>query len=305
MHEFGKVAVLLGGRSAERDVSLKSGAAVLKALQEQGIDAHAFDPSEQPLQNLIDDGFERVFIALHGRGGEDGVMQGALEWLGLPYTGSRVLGSALAMDKIRSKQIWQTLELPTADYRIISEPLSLQCAEQVLAQLDGKVMVKPACEGSSIGMAKAEKPQELADAIAEALKFDDKILVERWIQGQEYTVTILNGRALPAIRMQTPHEFYDYSAKYQSKSTEYFCPCGLPAEEEQALKKHALHAFEALNGAGWGRVDAMKDDEGHWYLLEANTVPGMTEKSLVPMSAKAEGIEFPQLVVQILAAATV
>lgn len=303
MRSFGKVAVLLGGRSAEREVSLKSGQAVLAALQSKGVDAHAFDPAEQPLQNLKDQGFERVFIALHGRGGEDGVMQGALEWLGLPYTGSRVLGSALAMDKIRTKQIWQALELPTADYRMVTQALSLEQAEQLLAELSGAVMVKPACEGSSIGMAKATDPQHLAEAVAEALKFDPEVLIERWIEGEEYTVAMLDGEALPAIKMQTPHEFYDYSAKYQSQSTQYFCPCGLDAQEERQLQEFSQKAFAALEAEGWGRVDAMRDRQGNWYLLEANTVPGMTEKSLVPMAAKAQGLSFADLVVQILALA--
>lgn len=305
MHNFGKVAVLLGGRSQEREVSLKSGQAVLAALQSKGVDAHAFDPAERPLHDLIELGFERVFIALHGRGGEDGVMQGALEWLGLPYTGSRVLGSALAMDKIRTKQIWQALNLPTAEYRMVCEPLSLEQAEAILAELSGAVMVKPACEGSSIGMAKATDAEHLVSAVAEALKFDPEVLVESWIQGEEYTVAMLDGEALPAIRMQTPHEFYDYSAKYQSQSTQYFCPCGLDEEEERKLQGYAKAAFAALEAEGWGRVDAMKDEQGNWYLLEANTVPGMTEKSLVPMAAKAKGLSFADLVVQILALAKV
>lgn len=305
MDKFGKVAVLLGGRSEERDVSLQSGQAVLAALQSKGVDAHAFDPAEQPLQNLKEQGFDRAFIALHGRGGEDGVMQGALEWLGLPYTGSRVLGSALAMDKIRTKQIWQALELPTAHYRMVCEPLSLATAEQMLADLSGAVIVKPACEGSSIGMAKASDPQHLVDAVAEALRFDREVLVESWIQGEEYTVAIVGGEALPIIKMKTPHEFYDYSAKYQSQSTQYFCPCGLDEAEEAKLMAFAKKAFAALEGEGWGRVDAMRDEQGNWFLLEANTVPGMTEKSLVPMAAKAKGIGFADLVVQILASAKV
>lgn len=305
MFNFGKVAVLLGGRSQERDVSLKSGRAVLKALHNKGVDAHAFDPAEQPLQQLKEQAFDRVFIALHGRGGEDGVMQGALEWLGMPYTGSRVLGSALAMDKIRTKQIWQAVGLPTAEYRIVEQPVSFVAAAQLLSELSGAVMVKPACEGSSIGMAKATSAETLANAITEALRFDREVLVERWIQGEEYTVAMLDGQALPAIRMKTPHEFYDYSAKYQDQSTEYFCPCGLVAAEESKLQDFAKRAFAALECEGWGRVDAMRDQQGHWYLLEANTVPGMTEKSLVPMAAKATGLTFDDLVIQILAAARV
>ena len=301
MTDFGKVAVLYGGVSQEREISLKSGAAVFKGLKNKGVDAHLFDPAEQDLQQLKAQKFDRVFIALHGRGGEDGAIQGALEWLGLPYTGSRVLGSALGMDKIRTKQVWQSVGLPTANYAIVTEQLSVEKAQQLLASLNGKVIVKPACEGSSIGMAMAANAVELVAAITEALKFDREILVEQWITGKEYTVAILNGEALPAIRMQTPHEFYDYTAKYQSQTTQYFCPCGLEAAQEQQLQQFASKAFAAIDAQGWGRIDAMQDEQGDWFLLEANTVPGMTEKSLVPMAAKAKGLAFDDLVVQVLA----
>ncbi len=304
MRDFGKVAVLFGGRSQERAVSLKSGEAVLRALQAEGVDAHPFDPAEQPLQALKEQNFERVFIALHGRGGEDGQVQGALDWLGLPYTGSRVLGSALAMDKVRTKQIWQALGLPTAAYRVVQHALNEQEAQAMLDELGGQVIVKPACEGSSIGMAKATTSLELEEAISDALSFDDEVLVESWIQGEEYTVAILGESVLPPIRMQTPHVFYDYSAKYKSTSTQYFCPCGLDEVEDEALKTLAYQAFVALDATGWGRVDAMRDSDGNWYLLEVNTVPGMTEKSLVPMAAKAQGLTFGQVVVEILAAAS-
>ncbi|GGA74447.1 D-alanine--D-alanine ligase [Neiella marina] len=303
--EFGKVAVLLGGCSAERPVSLKSGTAVHQALVNEGVDAHCFDPAETPLAELKTQGFDRVFIALHGRGGEDGVMQGALEWLGIPYTGSRVLGSALAMDKIRTKQIWQSMDLPTAGYRIIAEPLDEAEAADVLAALSGAVIVKPACEGSSIGMAKATTAAQLTAAVADALKYDPQVLVERWIEGDEFTVAILGDEALPVVQMRTPHEFYDYDAKYQSQSTEYFCPCGLSEADEKALQVYAKEAFDAVSAEGWGRVDAMRDDHGQWHLLEVNTVPGMTEKSLVPMAAKAKGLSFSELVVRILAQAKV
>lgn len=295
-----KVAVLLGGNSAEREVSLKSGAAVLRGLQASGIDAHPFDPAEKPLEQLKAEGFKRVFIALHGRGGEDGVVQGALEWMGLPYTGSRVLGSALAMDKHRTKQIWAQSGLPTAPWQIVNKPLNAQDAEAILKMLNGRVMVKPVCEGSSIGMASAENPAELMLAVENALKYDPQVLLEAWISGPEFTVAVLGDEVLPAIRMETPHQFYDYEAKYQSSSTRYFCPCGLEEAQELELKSLAKQAFDAIGASGWGRVDAMQDLDGNFLLLEANTVPGMTEKSLVPMAAKAVGVGFEQLVVRVL-----
>ncbi len=300
-NEFGKVAVMLGGSSAEREVSLNSGRAVLKALQDSGVDAHAFDPSEKPITDLLVESFDCVVIMLHGRGGEDGSMQGALELLGLPYSGSNVLGSALAMDKVRTKQIWQTLELPTANYKIADKSTFDEAdCNVIMSELGDVVMVKPAQEGSSIGMAKVTNPEQLASAIQDAFVYDDAVLLERFIQGSEYTVTILDGKALPSIRMSTPHTFYDYAAKYQSDSTEYFCPSGLSEAEESKLGQLAISAFNAVSGTGWGRVDFMRDMNGEFFLLEANTVPGMTAKSLVPMSAKAAGMSFEQLSLAIL-----
>ncbi len=300
--EFGKVAVMFGGRSAEREVSLRSGQAVLEALQASGIDAHKFDPAEQPLTQLVSESFSRVLIMLHGRGGEDGTLQGALEQLEIPYTGSGVLGSALGMDKIRTKQIWQSLNLPTACYEIVEkEGFDAGSCEAIMSRLGNVVMVKPAQEGSSIGMAKVSSAQQLESAIQNAFKYDNHVLIERFIQGAEYTVSILNGRALPSIRMTTPNDFYDYNAKYQADSTTYFCPSGLSDEDEQALGKLAILAFRAVDASGWGRVDFMRDNEGQFYLLEVNTVPGMTAKSLVPMAAKASGISFAELAVKVLA----
>ncbi|MED5523578.1 MAG: D-alanine--D-alanine ligase [Pseudomonadota bacterium] len=296
-----KVAVLLGGNSAERPISLLSGEAVLRGLIAGGIDAHAFDPAERPLEDLHREGFDKVFIALHGRGGEDGTVQGALEWLGIPYTGSRVLGSALAMDKVRTKQIWQSLGLPTADFWILDKGL----LDDTLAAdiMTGPVMVKPSREGSSLGMKKASTVAELKDAVAEAVALDDVVLVERWINGPEFTVGILDNQPLPVIQMKTPNGFYDYQAKYQSNTTQYLIPCGLPVEQEDALKVLSMKAFHAVGAEGWGRVDAMLDEHGHFQLLEVNTVPGMTEKSLVPKAAKATGMDFSTLVCRILASA--
>lgn len=299
MSRFGKVAVMLGGTSAEREVSLKSGAAVLKALQNQGIDAHAFDPKTLSLSELKTAQFDRVFIVLHGRGGEDGTMQGALQLLGLPYTGSGVLGSALAMDKIRCKFLFSAHGLPTAPFAVAHKHEAFDAAA-MLASLSGRVMVKPANEGSSIGMSVATTAAELEQALALAFQYDDAVLVEQWIDGREFTVSMLDGQALPVIEMRTPRQFYDYEAKYQSNSTEYLCPAPITAEQTQVLQTAAMQAFKAVGAKGWGRVDAMMDSAGHFYLLEVNTVPGMTEKSLVPMAAKAAGYSFEQLVAKIL-----
>jgi D-alanine-D-alanine ligase len=299
---FGKVAVMLGGYSAEREVSLKSGMAVLKALVAKGIDAHAFDPASHDLHELIDEGYERVFIALHGRGGEDGSMQGALDVLEIPYTGSGVLGCALAMDKVRCKQIWHALELPTAPWRVVrAAELDSVNSEELIAELGGRVIVKPAREGSSIGMSIADTGQHLESALKHAVQFDEHVLVEKWIEGEEYTVALLDNNALPVIRLETPHEFYDFEAKYQANDTLYHCPSGLNEQDETYLKTLAEEAFKAIDAKGWGRIDVMRAKEGNWYLLEANTVPGMTEKSLVPMAAKASGIDFCELVQRILA----
>ncbi|GAA0855551.1 D-alanine--D-alanine ligase [Aliiglaciecola litoralis] len=299
--QFGKVAVMFGGHSAEREVSLRSGNAVLDALQSVGIDAHGFDPADQPISQLVEQRFDRVMIMLHGKGGEDGSLQGALQLLKIPYTGSGVLGSALAMDKVRTKQIWQTLGLPTAKYQIAEKrSFDAGSCEVIMRDLGDIVMVKPAQEGSSIGMTKATSATQLETAIQDAFKYDSTVLLEQFIQGPEYTVTILNGEALPSIRMSTPRTFYDYAAKYHSDSTEYFCPSGLSADEESMLGSLSTSAFLAVDGSGWGRVDLMRDQQGQFYLLEANTVPGMTEKSLVPMAAKQAGMSFAELAVAIL-----
>ena len=297
--EFGKVAVMFGGNSAEREVSLKSGAAVLTALQNQGIDAHAFDPKFEDITRLKTAGFARVFIVLHGRGGEDGTMQGALQLLGLPYTGSGVLGSALAMDKIRCKQLFCALGLPTAPFVVVNKGEVIDHTA-VIQQLNGKVMVKPANEGSSIGMSAAETAAQLQAALALAFEYDNEVLVEQWIQGREFTVSILADQALPVIEMRTPRAFYDYEAKYQASSTEYLCPAPLSAEQSSSLQQAAVLAFKAVGARVWGRVDAMMDNTGNFYLLEVNTVPGMTEKSLVPMAAQAAGYSFEQLVCKVL-----
>ncbi|MDN7134363.1 D-alanine--D-alanine ligase [Pseudidiomarina terrestris] len=299
MSEFGKVAVLLGGDSAEREVSLRSGQAVVQALRNAGVDAHAFDPAHNPLAELKEQGFTRAFNVLHGRGGEDGTIQGALHYLGIPYTGSGVLACALAMDKVKTKQIWQASGLPVAPSVVVSQGETLDYA-RLLDELGGKVMVKPAQEGSSIGMSSAATAAQLEAAVALAWKFDDEVLVESWLSGPEFTVALLNNKALPAIRLETSHEFYDYDAKYQANDTQYHCPADLSEVEELALRQLAEAAFRSLDGAGWGRVDVMCDKYGHFRLLEANMVPGMTEKSLVPMAAKAAGMSFEQLVVAIL-----
>ncbi|WP_371196349.1 D-alanine--D-alanine ligase [Glaciecola sp. SC05] len=298
---YGKVAVLLGGDSAEREVSLASGHAVLTALLQAGVDAHPFDPSSRSIYELVSEKFDRAFIILHGRGGEDGVLQGALEQLKIPYTGSGVLGSALAMDKIYSKLVWSARDLPTADYRVLDKQTyqSAEC-EQILKDLGGVVMVKPSNEGSSLGMARAENSPQLARAVQNAFEYDDNVLVETYIDGPEYTVAILDGQALPSIRMTSPNVFYDYDAKYKTDTTQYFCPSGLPLAEEQQLGQLALTAFEALSGSGWGRIDVMRHQNGTFYLLESNTVPGMTTKSLVPKAAKQAGLSFEELVLTIL-----
>lgn len=297
--KFGKVAVLYGGHSAERDVSLRSGQAVLAALQAQGVDAHGIDPANVPVTELVQQQFTRAFIVLHGRGGEDGTIQGALSTMGLPYTGSGVLGCALAMDKVRTKQVWQAAGLPVAASVVVRRHETHDWAA-ILTQLGGKVMVKPAQEGSSIGMSSAATSEELAAAVAQAHNYDHEVLIEAWLSGPEYTVSILGDQALPVIRVQAAHEFYDYAAKYQATTTQYHCPAGLDKARETELQELAQQAFRAVGGRGWGRIDAMCDAAGNFYLLEANMVPGMTSKSLVPMAAKAVGISFEQLVWRIL-----
>lgn len=295
--DFGKVAVLMGGLSAEREVSLKSGAQVLRGLQERGVDAHGVDVREGVLDQLARGGFDRAFIVLHGRGGEDGVLQGALETIGLPYTGSGVLASSLAMDKWRTKLLWQALGLPVPVYELLDTDTDFEAVERVLGL---PLFVKPANEGSSVGVTKVKHAGELQRAYELAARYDTVVLAERFISGGEYTVAILDGEALPAIRIEAAGEFYDYDAKYLRDDTRYFCPCELPAASEQRLRELALEGFAALGGAGWGRVDFLLDTQGHPYLLEVNTVPGMTDHSLVPMAARAAGMTFDALVWRIL-----
>jgi D-alanine-D-alanine ligase len=293
---FGKVAVLLGGQAAEREISLKSGQAVLEALLRLGVDAHALDADAQVLNRLQDGGFDRAFIVLHGRGGEDGQIQGALETIGMPYTGSGVLGSALGMDKYRCKLLWKACGLPTAEAVLLRGPEDLPEAER----LGFPLMIKPVHEGSSIGMARVDDPASLAEAWRAATRYDDVVLAERWITGAEYTCAILGDDALPLIRLETPHAFYDFSAKYQAESTRYLCPCGLPDADESRLRRLACDAFLTVGASGWGRVDFMVDGAGQPFLLEINTVPGMTDHSLVPMAARAAGMDFDALVWWIL-----
>jgi D-alanine-D-alanine ligase len=296
---FGKVAVLMGGWSAERTVSLNSGQAVLDALLRQGVNAHGIDVHRpQVISDLQQGGFDRAFNILHGPGGEDGVIQGLLEVLGLPYTGSGVMASALAMDKLRSKQLLVGAGIPTPPWMILEADTEPGLVE---ATLGLPVMVKPALEGSSIGMSKVVEAEALTAAYHEAAAFQGEVLAERWIEGGEYTVAILGDDPLPVICLETPREFYDYEAKYQASDTRYLCPCGLPTEEEHQLQRLALAAFRATGAKGWGRVDILCDTDGTPYVIELNTVPGMTDHSLVPMAAGAAGIEFDELVVRILA----
>lgn len=294
--QFGRVAVLFGGTAAERPISLISGAAVLKALQAAGVDAHGFDPAERDIVEV--QGFDRAFIVLHGRGGEDGVIQGVLEQFGVPYTGSGVMASAIGMDKARTKQLWLGCGLPTPTYRRLQAGMDFQT---VVDALGLPLMVKPAREGSSIGMAKVYSVDELARAYEVAAEHDGEVIAEHFIEGSEYTVAILHERALPVIRMIPAKDFYDFEAKYQRNDTQYRIPCGLAAEEEQQLQQIALEAFQVLGARGWGRIDAMRDRDGRFWLLEINTVPGMTDHSLVPMAAKAAGMDFTDLVLAILA----
>ena len=294
------IAVLYGGYSAELDVSRNSGKAIAQGIEQAGFNVVLIDTKETTLTELVAQNIKRVFIALHGRGGEDGCLQGALEYMDIAYTGSNVLGSALSMDKVRSKQIFKACNIPTASFAVVSkEELAQLDVEKQLDDLGGKVMVKPAHEGSSIGMAMADSPEKLHNALIEAFGFDGDVLLEAWIDGPEYTVAILGDEALPAIHMETPREFYDYEAKYQSSSTQYHCPCGLPKHEEEKIKTSSLQAFKATGASGWGRVDLMQDSKGHWQILEVNTVPGMTKTSLVPKAAKVHGLTFSELVERI------
>jgi D-alanine-D-alanine ligase len=294
---FGKVAVLFGGKSAEREVSLKSGSMVLAALKKKGVDAHPFDPKERSLEELGRERFQRVFIALHGRFGEDGTVQGVLEWLGIPYTGSGVLASALAMDKVRTKRLWAAEGLPTAPYAVLTKDSDLRA---VAKRLGVPLFVKPASEGSSVGMTKVRKAAALDEAFALAVNYDPVVIAEKFIDGPELTVAILGERALPIIRIVTPREFYDYEAKYIANDTQYLIPCGVSEKKEKELQALCLKAFRALGCRGWGRVDLMLDKRGKPYLLEVNTSPGMTDHSLVPMAARAVGISYEDLCVKVL-----
>jgi len=300
---FGKVAVLFGGKSAEREVSLKSGAAVLAALRRCGVDAHAFDPAVHNLQALRDEGYERAFIALHGRFGEDGTVQGALELLGIPYTGSGVLASALGMDKWRTKLVWQAANLPVPNYALLDAHSDWAGVAQ---QLGLPLFVKPANEGSSVGISKVKAVGELHGAYQAAAKHDTLVIAESFIGGGEYTVAILcdaanwGEQALPVIKIEPANEFYDYEAKYFRDDTRYLCPCGLGAAQEAEMQRMAKQAFALIGGQGWGRVDFLMDEAGNPYLLEVNTSPGMTDHSLVPMAARQAGISFEQLVLKVL-----
>lgn len=299
---FGKVAVLMGGWSAEREISLLSGTEVLKALQAQGVDAHGIDVNHEIAGVLLEGKYDRAFIVLHGRGGEDGSMQGLLETMAIPYTGSAVLGSSLGMDKLRSKQVWQAAGLATPEYVVLDSEAA--CA-QALKQLGVPMIVKPVLEGSSIGMSKVEAAEQLIPAWQLASACKGEVIAERWVEGREYTAAILGDRVLPMIELVTPHKFYDYDAKYKATDTQYLCPCGLDASVETEFAALVTKAFAAVGASGWGRVDFMVDAAGKAWLIEVNTVPGMTDHSLVPMAAKQAGISFQQLVLEILEASHV
>jgi len=297
--DFGRVAVLAGGDSAEREISLMTGEAVLEALRARGVDAHPLDPRDGlgPLVGQSGPGFDRAWIALHGRGGEDGLMQGTLETLGVPYTGSGVLGSALSMDKLRSKQLFVACGLSTPRWRVMRDAAE---SAAVIEALGLPLIVKPAGEGSSVGMSKVDTAEALPAAFAEAARWAGPVLAEEWVAGGEYSVGVLQGATLPAVRIETPRVFYDYEAKYFSDQTLYHCPCGLPAGEEEALAAQVRTAFEAVAAAGWGRVDFLLPEDGVPRFLEVNTIPGMTSHSLVPMGARQAGIDFEALAWRVL-----
>lgn len=299
-----KIAVLLGGTSAERDVSLLSGAAVLKGLQEAGIDAHPVDIRDVPVLQLKEQGFDKAFIALHGRGGEDGTLQGVLEFLNIPYTGSGVMASAITMDKLRSKYLWQGCGLPVSPFVALTRKQMYEgLTPEELASIDAlglPLFVKPSREGSSVGISRVNEAWQFPAALDEAFRHDDEVLVEAFLSGPEYTVGVIGEEILPSIRIQTASEFYDYEAKYISDDTQYFCPSGLSAEQEAELSELVIAAWRALGCSGWGRVDVMMGGDGRFYLLEVNTSPGMTSHSLVPMAAKQAGMSFSQLVTRIL-----
>ena len=295
MADFGKVAVLFGGKSAEREVSLNSGSRVLADLQRQGVDAYAFDPAERKLDELA--GFDRAFIMLHGRYGEDGTVQGTLELMGIPYTGSGVMASAIGMDKWRTKLLWRSVGLPIPEFVMLDDGTDFAAVER---QLGLPLFVKPACEGSSIGVTKVRQAGELRGAYLEAVKHDSLVIAEQGVFGGEYTVGILGDEALPIIKIVPATDFYDYEAKYLRDDTQYLCPCGLPAAREAEIRAQALEAFRVLGCRGWGRVDFLMDEQGKAYFLEVNTSPGMTDHSLVPMAARVGGISYEQLVLRVL-----
>lgn len=299
MSDFGKVAVLFGGKSAEREVSLQSGSRVLAALLRQGVDAQAFDPAERKLDELA--AYDRAFIALHGRYGEDGTIQGALELMGIPYTGSGVMASAVGMDKWRTKLLWRSVGLAIPEFVMLTADSDFDDVER---QLGLPLFVKPACEGSSIGVTKVRQPGELARAYEAAAKHDTLVIAEQGVLGGEYTVGILGDQALPIIRIVPATEFYDYEAKYLRDDTRYLCPCGLPEARELELRAQALEAFRVLGCRGWGRVDFLMDEQGEAYFLEVNTSPGMTDHSLVPMAAREAGLSYDELVMRVLSLAT-
>ena len=295
--QFGRVAVMMGGSAAEREVSLRSGAAVYDALKNKGVDAIAIDVTGSPIEALAGQKIDRVFNIIHGRGGEDGVLQGVLEVLGIPYTGSGVMASALTMDKLRTKLCWQGYGLVTPKWCLLQDEDDLDgCIEK----LGFPVIVKPAQEGSSIGMSKATNRDELQKALTVAAKYRCDVYAEAWVSGKEYTVAVLDGEALPVIRLETPNAFYDYEAKYQATTTQYHCPCGLSQDREQFIRDLAVTACKVVGVKGWGRVDVFIDDAGQYQLIEVNTVPGMTDHSLVPMAARQAGMDFEELVWRIL-----
>ncbi len=298
--KFGKVAVLMGGLSAEREISLLSGNAVLSALKNKGVDAHGIDVDENIVQQLASDNYQTAFIVLHGRGGEDGSMQGLLELMSMPYTGSGVMASSLAMDKLKTKQIWLAMGLPTPDFRIIDSPKSCQ---QALHELSLPLIIKPVLEGSSIGMSKVECEEEMLPAWQKAQQCGGIVIAESWVEGEEYTAAMLDDQVLPMIKLKTTHKFYDYDAKYETNDTQYICPCGLSEQEETEFSQLATQAFNAVGATAWGRVDFMVDENNKPWLIEVNTVPGMTDHSLVPMAAEQANIRFDDLAVRILSLA--
>ncbi|MDO4998098.1 MAG: D-alanine--D-alanine ligase [Neisseria sp.] len=302
MHNFGKVAVLMGGFSSERKVSLDSGTAVLNALRSKGVDAHAFDPAETPLSELKTQGFACAFNILHGAYGEDGTVQGALEALGIPYTGCGVLASAIGMDKYRCKLLWKGLGLPVPDYEVLHEMSDFAAIE---ARLGLPMFVKPAAEGSSVGVVKVKESGQLPAVFQKLRQYKGEILAEKFIGGGEYTCAVLNGKALPSVRIIPATEFYDAEAKYDRDDTQYLCPSDLSPADEQFIGELAVRGFDAIGGTGWGRIDFLKDADGKLYLLEANTLPGMTSHSLVPKAAAQQGMDFAQLCIEVLKTAHV